>query len=78
VETLNRAIKAFRLGIEGEASEALTQLIDQLAPITSKLPTEITPKLNLLLDEILNAFSRKDYLWAADLLEYELNEYIIE
>ena len=78
VEMVSKTVRAFRLGMEGEANDSLVKLIDQITSIITQLPAEVTPKVNLLLEEVFNAVSRKDYLWAADLLEYELYEYIIE
>lgn len=70
--TLASVVDAYRLGMEGQASEHLVSLIDMLSHLLGKSPPELASKLNPVLAETLGAVERKDYLWAADMLEYEI------
>lgn len=63
---------AFRLGMEGQGSEGLVALIDALPGLLKSLPVDFAVRLNQLLATMLAAQGRKDYLYLADLLEYEL------
>jgi|GEM_PF-416284 len=69
---LESVINAYRLGMEGQASEHLVKLIDMLEGLLNKAPQELILEINPILTEALGAIERKDYLWAADMLEYEL------
>lgn len=63
---------ALRLGMEAQASEGLVALIDAL-PQMLKDGSGIDPtRLNALLANMFAAQSRRDYLYLADLLQYEL------
>jgi hypothetical protein len=63
---------AFRLGMEAQASEGLVALIDAL-PQMLEAGSGINPtRLNSLLATMFAAQSRRDYLYLADLLQYEL------
>ncbi len=64
--------RAFRLGMEGQANDRLTALIDALGQLMATAPEATLQRLNPLLNEVLSAMARKDHLWAADLLEYEI------
>ena len=69
---LESVVNAYRLGMEGQASEHLVGLIDMLGGLLSKTSPELVLKLKPILAETLCAIERKDYLWAADMLEYEI------
>jgi len=71
-ESLTGAALAFRLGREGEASEALTALIDALGSALPQAAPDNLAALAALLPEILAAQARQDFLNIADLLEYRL------
>lgn len=71
-EVLKSAAAAFRLGKEGEASKNLVRFIDSFLPNLPGCNPEYIEQINELLNEILAAQSRKDYLRVADLLEYEV------
>jgi hypothetical protein len=70
--TLDSVVNAYRLGMEGQASEHLVSLIDMLNELLSKASNELVLKTNPFLAEALGAIERKNYLWAADMLEYEV------
>lgn len=70
------AADAFRLGMEGQASLNLIKLIDFLSPWIQEPGFPNRKEMNRLLGELLAAQSRKDYLRAADLLEYEIARWI--
>lgn len=71
-ENLTDAASAFRLGREGEASEALTALIDVLVATLPQVSPKDLASLTVLLPAILEAQNRQDFLHIADLLEYRL------
>lgn len=64
------AIESFRLGMEGKGSDAMMRLMDCITPLlkinSSHLGTDETALLNLIID----AQQRGDYIFVADLLEY--------
>lgn len=66
------AITAFRLGMEGQANDCLTQTIDSLGAVLSGISPDKLSQLTALLPEVLAAQTRQDYLQVADLLEYRL------
>ncbi len=69
---LAKAVRAFRLGMEAEGNEALIALIDALAADLSKALAAPDHELAGLLERILAAQARGDFLCVADLLEHEL------
>ena len=69
---LEPTCRAFRLGMEGEGSEHLVSLIDSITGLMANAPQGVILQLGTLLAETLGAIERKDYLWAADMLEYEI------
>lgn len=77
LEALKATAAAFRLGMEAQASENLVELIDLLTPLVQNPVHPYREKMNTVLAELLAAQSRKDYLYAADLLEYELSKSLI-
>ena len=77
-KTLMSAATAFRLGMEGQAGKDLVGFIDSFFPILQNFNQTGFQEINGLLNEILAAQSRKDYLRAADLLEYELSSLIFD
>lgn len=66
------AITAFRLGREGEGSDALVRFIDTLAPLLEQNGAHFGADEAALLNEIIEAQQRGDYLFVADLLEHIL------
>lgn len=66
------ASRAFRLGVEGEGSDALIRTIDQMITLLGALPESGMQAANGILLELLAAQGRKDFLLVADLLEFEL------
>jgi len=77
LEALKAAASAFRLGIEAQASENLVEFIDLLTPLVQNPIYPYREEMNTVLAELLAAQSRKDYLYVADLLEYELAKCLI-
>ncbi len=73
---LDLTVSAFRCGQEGTAHETLTLLIDSLGKLLTQLEMEAMLQLAPLLEEILTAVARKDFSWAADLMEYKLSPLI--
>lgn len=76
ITTINNALEvvvtSYRLGMEGQASEHLVHLIDILGTVLREAPQELIQEINPILSESLGAIERKDYLWAADMFEYEI------
>lgn len=75
---LKATADAFRLGMEGLASENLIKVIDLLAPLVQDPSWPNREEMNGVLAELLDAQSRKDYLRAADLLEYRLAAWLTQ
>lgn len=69
---LTSAVKLFRLGMEGQASKMLVEFIDSFLPSLAGATPEHIGRISPLLNEIMAAQARKDYLRVADLLEYEI------
>lgn len=68
---LDSAVRCFRLGIEGEGSHHLIAFIDQVAPLLEAASTSELQRITPLLNRIVSAQVKKDFLCVADLLEYE-------
>ena len=69
---LEEVVEAYRLGMEGQASEPLVKLIDLLTPVLAKGPPEMVLRITPLLANAISAIERKDYLYVADMFEYEI------
>ena len=67
------AAHACRLGMEGQASSALTACIDALLPILQSGQLDVPPAdFMQLLEQIISAQQRNDPIRLADLLEFVL------
>jgi hypothetical protein len=75
---LKATADAFRLGMEGLASENFIKVIDLLASLVLDPALPNREGINSILGELLDAQSRKDYFHAADLLEYELPRWFVD
>lgn len=72
-EILKEAARQLRLGMEAAGSAALVTLIDELLKVMaapSKSP--LSPKDLPILKELIAGQQRGDFLYVADLLEYEM------
>ena len=69
---LEEVVEAYRLGMEGQASSHLVKLIDLLTPVLAKATSEQALRINPLLVNATSAIEHKDYLYAADMFEYEI------
>jgi hypothetical protein len=69
---LSEVIESFRLGREGQGSTALAKVIDFMAPRMEQHAAELTQDDVALINEVLAAQERGDYLFVADILEYLL------
>ena len=67
---LDSAVRCFRLGIEGEGSRHLIAFIDALEPLLNGAAGAELQRINPILNLIVQAQGRKDFLGVADLLEY--------
>ena len=70
--TLEEVVEAYRLGMEGQASEHLVKLIDLLTSVLAKATSEQVLRINALLANAISAIEHKDYLYVADIFEYEI------
>lgn len=71
-QTLKMAAEAFRLGMEAAGSEALARATELLEAKISGWSEQELRSLNLLLEELFEAQSSKNFLFAADILEYQV------
>jgi len=69
---IKSVVGAFRFGMEAQGGEGLIAIIDSLPSLIVERKELALEMLNALLTEILSSQSRKDFLFLADLLEYEL------
>lgn len=76
VGLLHSTVESFRLGMEGQGSQALVELIDSLSQSLIGLRQEDMAPLNTVLVQALEAQQRKDYLYVADVLEYRLKPFL--
>ncbi len=73
LESLEQTITQFRLGMEAGANHSMISFIDSfLAAFKSGKFSAEVQEVQPLLQEILSAQERGDYLFAADLLEYQI------
>lgn len=59
-------------GNEGAANESLINLFDELLSISNNLPVEKMQALTQILPIVLDAQKRRDMVYLADLLQYEV------
>jgi len=64
----------FRLGLEGQGSERLVIFIEALMPRLQDLPPDATNELNGYLSQTMAALERRDYIYAADMLEFPVSD----
>lgn len=69
---LKTAIEAFRLGMEAAGSEALIVGIELLTVRISSWNETDLQELNPWLERLFDAQRQKNFLYAADLLEYQI------
>ena len=74
-EQLHAAARLFRLGQEGAGSDIMVTFTDLLAQRLADGTLQANPPqlLPLLISELVAGQERGDFLWVADLLEYELS-----
>lgn len=73
IQKAQEAAQALRLGMEGQASAALTLCIDALLSRLQNQTLQVTQGNFLqVLEQIIAAQQRNDPIYLADLLEYEL------
>ena len=71
-ENLREAISAFRLGIDAQGSAALVKFIDHLSRNMQENVSLFGEAESNVLTNIVEAQSRSDFIYVADLLEYVL------
>ena len=67
-----KAGRYLRLGMEAAGSTELVNCIDLLIEKLPQLQDSLMNEIQLYLAQVLAAQVRKDYLYVADLLEYEI------
>ncbi len=75
-QQLTEVASGYRQGLEGHGSLKLVQLIEMLLPELTDFPPTSLSTLNHLLTQAMEALSRRDYLFVADLLEYPIKDAI--
>ena len=74
---LDDASKAFRLGMDAYASTLLTKIIDNIMNIIKEdMQNNELKDFSALIQDIMESQNRADYLYLADLLDFELRRYI--
>lgn len=73
---LGKTVMAFRLGMEGQGSQNFVEVIDFITPFIQNPNCPDRKNISILLSGLLDAQSRRDYLYLADLLEYRLSYWI--
>ena len=71
---LSKSIESFRLGMDAAGNSALTAFIDRISQQLSNDVALCGQQEIELINEIVNAQMRGDYIYIADLLEYRLKE----
>ena len=71
-QKIQDAAMYFRLGMEAQASEELVAFVDSFVWLLRRGMLDDAERVQNLLNELLLAQARKDYLRVADLLEYEI------
>ncbi len=66
------AVEAFRLGMESRGNDSLMRLMDCLEPLLAKNSAALGKNEEELLNLVVAAQQRGDYIFVADLLEYML------
>ena len=62
------AARAWRLGLEAQASDHIVSVVDAFG----EAPASVAAGLDKIFGEILKAQGRRDFIRVADLLEFEL------
>ena len=69
---LLEVVRASRLGMEAMAGDRLVGFIDRLSVRLSTLPPVIVSQLTPVLAQVLFAQEKRDHIWIADLLQYQV------
>lgn len=71
-KTIMIAAEYFRIGCEADAGLHLTSLVDGIGKGLAAMPPEELAALQCVLAPLLDAQERKDFSFAADMLQYRL------
>lgn len=74
---IERSERFFRMGMLASASEALLAIIEHLATLLPKCSTTESQMLNAILKEIIHSQENNDMIRTADLLYYELSDFMV-
>ena len=75
--SLHATARAFRKGLEGEASSHLQTFLEQISSKLPKLDRGQQAGLLPLLESIVRSQERGDYIAIADILEFELHPKLV-
>lgn len=74
---IERSERLFRIGMKASASEALLAIIEHLLTMLPKCSTTESQMLNAILKEIILSQESNDMIRTADLLYYDLSDFIV-
>lgn len=74
---IERSEHFFRMGMKASASEALLPIIEHLAIILPRCTATESQILNTILREIILSQENSDMIRTADLLYYELSDFMV-
>ncbi len=77
-QTVTTAVTAYRLGMEGAASDALTRATQLMEKAIGGWEEQDLKILADCLSRVFAAQTRKNYLYAADMLEYQLLPFLMK
>lgn len=77
LNSIERTERLCRLGMEASANKELLVIIDHLSNILPRCSQVEILALNSILRNILNSMEKKDLLRTADLLYYNLTDYMV-
>lgn len=78
LQIAQKAVESYRCGMEAQGSECLVALIDVLSAMLQKSESPDSGALSQVLAAMFAAQERKDYLYLADLLQYEMVPLLLE
>lgn len=71
-QSLRIVVDGFRLGMEAAGSDVLIGVTEQLASEISSWPEREIQALNPWLEKLFTAQAQKNFLYVADILEYQV------
>ena len=72
INIISEIIQSYRLGVDREGNRALADFTEWLLPVLNEQSATLTEDDLNFVTELLTAQERTDYLYIADLLQYDL------